>query len=100
MEMPTHEVVHGQAVEEMARFAAYPSIVASFRAHAMLLAENARYAPAMAVRTDAAKFAAGIQRCGYSTNPRYAESLMRLVSEFDLTQYDNPPDVPANAAAA
>jgi flagellum-specific peptidoglycan hydrolase FlgJ len=91
VEMPTHEVFNGHSVEEMADFARYASVEESFKAHALLLAQAPRYAPAMAVRTDAVKFAAAIQKCGYSTNPYYAQVLMRLVSEFDLTQYDQHP---------
>ena len=46
----------------------------------------------MACRNNAAEFAEELQRCGYSTNPQYAASLMQLVREFDLTRYDVPPD--------
>ncbi len=79
----------------MADFTRYGSAQDSFKAHALLLAQASRYAPAMAVRTNPAKFAAAIQKCGYSTNPDYAQGLMRLVSEFDLTQFDAPPAGPA-----
>jgi flagellum-specific peptidoglycan hydrolase FlgJ len=100
VEMPTHEVVNGHSVEEMADFACYASAQDSFKAHALLLAQASRYAPAMAVRTNPAKFAAAIQKCGYSTNPDYAQGLMRLVSEFDLTQYDARPAGPATKEQA
>jgi flagellum-specific peptidoglycan hydrolase FlgJ len=90
IELPTHEVVNGHSIEEEARFARYPSQAAGFTAHAKLLSGASRYIPAMAVRRSAAEFANAIQRCGYSTNPNYAKSLMQLVREFDLTQYDVP----------
>ncbi|MDR3797980.1 MAG: glucosaminidase domain-containing protein [Terracidiphilus sp.] len=91
IELPTHEVINGHTVVQMADFARYASAQDSFKAHALLLAQASRYAPAMAVRTSPAKFAAAIQKCGYSTNPNYAQGLMRLVTEFDLTQYDQLP---------
>jgi flagellum-specific peptidoglycan hydrolase FlgJ len=99
IELPTHEVVHGHSVEERATFARYSTVADSFKAHGLLLAQASRYAPAMAVRGDAAKFAIALEHCGYSTNPFYAESLLSLVHEFDLTQYDsesgNSPATPA-----
>jgi len=98
IELPTHEVVHGQSVEEQAKFARYSTVADSFRAHALLLARSSRYAPAMAQRVNAARFAAAIQACGYSTNPQYAELLMSLVNEFDLTQYDREATSPATPA--
>lgn len=96
-EFPTTEFVDGRRTAEMARFARYTSPAASFEAHAILLSMAARYKPAMAVCHDPAQFAAELQHCGYSTNPNYAEMLMQIVREFDLTQYDVPPEDPAQA---
>ena len=90
IELPTHEVVNGHSVEEQARFARYATVADSFKAHAWLLSAAHRYARAMEARQDAAKFAAALETCGYSTDPHYGQSLMRLVTEFDLTQYDVP----------
>jgi flagellum-specific peptidoglycan hydrolase FlgJ len=90
VELETPEVVHGKTVVELARFARYLIPADSFKAHGRLLSISARYAPAMAVRNDPAQFAAQLQKCGYSTNPNYAQALMKLVAEFDLTQYDVP----------
>ncbi len=89
-ECPTYEYVDGHKTLEMADFARYPSPVESFAAHAALLAKAPRYKPAMDVRNTPAAFASKLQACGYSTNPEYAASLMTLVREFDLTQYDLP----------
>ena len=88
-EFMTDEFVDGRDVKQMARFARYATPTDSFLAHARLLATARRYQPAMAVRRNAGNFAVAIQHCGYSTNPNYAVNLMKLVTEFDLTQYDN-----------
>lgn len=96
-EFPTSEFVDGRRVSEMAKFARYATPAASFEAHAVLLAMTTRYKPAMNFWCDPASFAAEIQRCGYSTNPNYAVGLMKLVDEFDLAQYDVPPNDPARA---
>ena len=92
VEMPTHEVVGGHTVTEAAKFARYASMTDSFKAHGLLLSQASRYAPAMAARRSAAEFAQQLQRCGYSTNPNYASSLMAIVHDFDLTQYDAQPN--------
>ena len=95
----TSEFVDGRQTTIMARFARYQSPQESFAAHAHLLSAAPRYAPAMAVRTDPAKFAAELQACGYSTNPDYATGLMKLVDQYNLTQYDLPPATEAAIAA-
>ena len=58
VEAVTHEYVGGQLVTETDRFARFDSVADGFKAHALLLSQASRYAPAMAVRDDAAKFAA------------------------------------------
>jgi flagellum-specific peptidoglycan hydrolase FlgJ len=103
VEAATHEVVNGQLVAVKDKFARFESIGAGFTAHGLLLAMAKRYAAAMAVRDDPVKFAAEIQRCGYSTNPNYAALLVKIVDEFDLTQYDaqsnSQPAAPAEVNA-
>ena len=98
-ELPTSEFVDGRKRTEVARFARYATPAESFQSHALLLSRGARYALAMAVKNDPAKFAAALQKCGYSTNPSYASLLMSLVKQFDLTQYDVPTN-PEPAAPA
>ncbi len=88
VEFPTAEYVNGQRVMVEAEFQKYGSATDCFEDHATLLSMASRYAPAMAVKSDAAQFAGQLQACGYSTSPTYAQSLMMLVNEFDLTQYD------------
>ena len=96
-EFRTEEFVDGHKQEVMAAFARYATPAESFAAHARLLLTATRYRPAMLVSGNAQAFAEKLQACGYSTNPAYASSLMKLVREFDLTQYDNEPGPPAQA---
>jgi flagellum-specific peptidoglycan hydrolase FlgJ len=93
--LPTEEYVNGKEVKTTADFARYPSPQGSFEAHARLLSLAARYKPAMAVKTNPELFATELQRCGYSTSPIYAQTLVKLIQEFDLTQYDLPPTLAA-----
>jgi flagellar protein FlgJ len=100
-EFPTKEFIDGKPEIVQAKFARYASATECFLAHARLLAGLKRYAPAMACCNDPAQFAAQLQKCGYSTNPQYADLLMSLVREFNLTQYDVPePEPPAAMEAA
>ncbi|MGP8269118.1 MAG: glycoside hydrolase family 73 protein [Terracidiphilus sp.] len=93
-EFPTSEFVDGRRVAILAKFARYSSPADSFAAHTRLISQASRYAPAMAVKANPSAFATELQMCGYSTNPNYASSLMQIVNEFDLTQYDaNAPQV-------
>lgn len=89
-ELPTAEYEHGQRVMINADFERYPTVRDCFEDHAALLSQAARYAPAMAVKSNAAQFAQQLQVCGYSTSPTYAASLTQLMDEFDLEQYDVP----------
>lgn len=93
--LPTMEFQEGQKVMIKAAFAAYPSPEASFLAHGKLIFGLVRYGPAMQQKSDPRRFATSLRCCGYSTNPTYEDSLMQLVSQHDLTQYDvrNPPAV-------
>jgi flagellum-specific peptidoglycan hydrolase FlgJ len=101
IELPTHEYIHGVCELVEADFARYQDAGESFDAHARLLATASRYAPAMAVRSDPASFAGKLQSCGYSTSPTYASMLTKLISIYDLTQYDiQPEDGPAKEVAA
>ncbi|MGO8759343.1 MAG: glycoside hydrolase family 73 protein [Terracidiphilus sp.] len=103
VEAATHEFIHGELIAQTDKFARFESVAEGFKAHALLLSMAPRYAPAMAAKNDPAKFAAEIQRCGYSTNPNYAALLIQIVKEFDLTQYDaqtnSQPAAPAEVKA-
>ncbi len=90
MEFPTAEYVAGRRTMVKALFAKYPSLEASFAAHASLLANSARYRPAMAVQSKPEAFAVALQRCGYSTNPTYAHDLIEAMHAYNLEQYDKP----------
>jgi flagellum-specific peptidoglycan hydrolase FlgJ len=98
MEFPTHEFVHGIEESVLADFARYATVADSFTAHGRLLSTLPRYAPAMALRHSPEGFATMLQSCGYSTSSTYAASLMQLVREFNLTQYDIEPPHPTASA--
>ena len=100
IQLPTHEYEHGELVTIEADFARYTDPADSFDAHARLLAIAHRYMPAMACCHDPEAFCIQLQKCGYSTSPSYGVTLAKLIHDYDLEQYDVPPDGPAVQAEA
>jgi flagellum-specific peptidoglycan hydrolase FlgJ len=88
IEMPTSEYVDGKKIATRAAFRVFTSAADCFMAHGSMLSKLNRYAPAMAVKRDPEEFARQLEACGYSTSPTYAETLITLIREFDLAQYD------------
>jgi flagellum-specific peptidoglycan hydrolase FlgJ len=69
-------------------FVVYPSTWASYRAHSKFL-KQARYN--LLFKLDASDYKAwakGLKKCGYATDPRYAEKLIAIIEYFELYQYD------------
>jgi flagellar protein FlgJ len=97
VEFVTHEYLKNHIETIEAKFAKYDNPAESFDAHARLLATAHRYTPAMACCHDSEAFCIQLQKCGYSTNPSYGVTLAKLIHDYDLTQYDVPPEDPAQA---
>lgn len=88
-EVTTTEYVNGRAVKTKAHFRAYSSYAESFADYARLMKDSPRYAKVTAqaaTRTAAAdpaaasRFAQGLQRAGYATDPAYADKLTRVIN--------------------
>jgi peptidoglycan hydrolase FlgJ len=105
-EVVTTEYVGGKAHKVTAKFRAYESTDASFRDYAKLMKESPRYAGVVAgvapkavegvqlaaytptanfsgadtSAASASKFARGLQRAGYATDPAYADKLTRVIN--------------------
>jgi len=75
----TTEYVNGVAQRRVERFRAYDSYADSFKDYARLLSNNPRYEKVMASAGDATKFAQGLQRAGYATDPNYAAKLASII---------------------
>lgn len=70
-------------------FRAYNDPVESFRDHSQFLRTRPWYAPLFELDpTDYKAWAHGLRRAGYATNPRYAQLLIRVIEENNLSQYD------------
>lgn len=80
-ESTTTEYVQGRPQRVVERFRAYGSYAEAFTDYARLLANNPRYAAALAARDDPGQFAQALQRAGYATDPAYAEKLARTIRQ-------------------
>lgn len=66
---------------ERAAFRAYRSVAESFGDYARLVGGSERYAGAVHAGADSAKFAQGLARGGYATDPHYAAKLQTLADD-------------------
>lgn len=69
-------------------FRVFDSAAESFREHSELLSIS-RYAKLKAHGTDYKKWAHGLKKCGYATDPNYGKKLITIIENLELTQYDN-----------
>ncbi len=70
-------------------FRKYSSAQASFEDHSLFLTTRNRYAFLFEYNvTDYKKWAHGLKKAGYATNPRYAHLLIKVIEDNELYQYD------------
>ena len=68
-------------------FRKYKQVEESFRDHSLFL-KRPRYAELFTLDvTDYKGWAHGLKRCGYATDPAYAGKLIKLIEDYNLTQY-------------
>lgn len=76
----TTEYVDGQPRKVVQKFRAYASYAESFADYARLMKNNPRYEQVLAAGGDAQRFAHGLQRAGYATDPAYAQKLAKVIN--------------------
>ncbi len=70
-------------------FRRYSSVLDSYTDHSLFLAKRERYASLFTLKTtDYKSWARGLRKCGYATDPKYADKLIKLIEEYDLHKYD------------
>jgi peptidoglycan hydrolase FlgJ len=95
-EIVTTEYINGRPQKVVAQFRAYGSYAESFADYARMMKNSPRYAAATAAvaqaaqaggstrpvaeADNAARFAQGLQRAGYATDPAYADKLTRVIN--------------------
>lgn len=69
-------------------FRKYESARVSYADHSDFLKNNKRYSNLFAISpTDYAAWAYGLKRCGYATNPIYAQKLIKFIEDYKLQSY-------------
>ncbi|MBL7712666.1 MAG: glucosaminidase domain-containing protein, partial [Chitinophagaceae bacterium] len=69
-------------------FRKYPTARDSYKDHSDYLKKSARYAELFALeRADYEAWAKGLKKCGYATNPAYAQKLIKMIEDYDLQLY-------------
>ncbi|MBO5699430.1 MAG: glucosaminidase domain-containing protein [Bacteroidaceae bacterium] len=72
------------------RFRKYTSVKHSYEDHSKFLVHGARYAFLFELeKTDYKRWAEGLKKAGYATNPRYAQQLIDLIERYRLYRYDD-----------
>ena len=70
-------------------FRKYPAVSDSYRDHSLFLTERDRYSFLFKYKkTDYKKWAKGLKKAGYATNPKYPTLLIDLIEEYDLSRLD------------
>lgn len=76
-------------------FRRYYSVYDSYRDHSEFLTGRSRYSELFALKTtDYKGWAKGLKKCGYATNPQYANILIRIIEDNELHKYDEVKKVP------
>lgn len=71
-------------------FRSYTSPEASYYDHSIFLTTRSRYSFLFSYPTrDYKKWAQGLKKAGYATNPAYANTLISLIERYNLDKYDN-----------
>jgi len=70
-------------------FRKYIRVSDSYRDHSLFLNERGRYAFLFEYnKTDYKKWAKGLKKAGYATNPKYPTLLIDLIEKYDLSRFD------------
>lgn len=71
-------------------FRKYSKVSESYRDHSLFLTQRGRYSFLFEYnKTDYKKWAKGLKKAGYATNPKYSTLLIDLIEKYDLTRFDN-----------
>lgn len=77
----------------------YNNVEESFQDHNLFLTTRPRYAALFELPIDDYRsWANGLQTCGYSINPEYAQRLINLIEKYNLTRFDRTDEKPVQPA--
>jgi len=71
-------------------FRKYKKAEDSYRDHSKFLTQRGRYSFLFEYKTtDYKKWAHGLKKAGYATNPKYPQLLIKIIEKYNLNQYDS-----------
>jgi len=71
-------------------FRKYENAIESYRDHSIFLTQRGRYSFLFEYKiTDYKKWAKGLKKAGYATNPNYPDLIIGLIEKYDLSKFDN-----------
>ena len=71
-------------------FRKYSKAIDSYRDHSIFLTQRERYLFLFEYKnTEYKKWAEGLKKAGYATNPEYPNLLINLIEKYDLSRFDN-----------
>jgi len=71
-------------------FRKYRKAEDSYRDHSKFLTQRGRYSFLFEYKTtDYKKWAYGLKKAGYATNPKYPQLLIKIIEKYNLNQYDS-----------
>lgn len=79
----THEVIDGKRIKIIGEFQAYNSFSESISGRTAFLKRNLRY-KSLFDSKDPKKWAEGLQKAGYATDPNYAKTLISIMDLWNL----------------
>ncbi|MBF0406518.1 MAG: glycoside hydrolase family 73 protein [Candidatus Riflebacteria bacterium] len=85
--VPTREYVNGRTITIRDTFRKYNNWMESIEDHAKLL-NGPIYRAAQQYKNNPDQYARAIHRCGYATDPNYATTLIRLMKDYNMYQWD------------
>jgi len=74
----TTEYVDGSAQTQVAAFRSYSSPAEAFKDYVAFIKSNPRYADALRHGGDGGRYAEGLQKAGYATDPAYAQKIKKI----------------------
>lgn len=86
-EMMTSEFVDGKEIRVKQPFREYNSMKESFKDYGKLISTAPRYKRVMSSR-NYRQAAYNLQKCGYATDPNYADKIIEIIENYELYKLD------------
>ncbi len=84
-ETTTTEYKHGAPHKQVEKFRAYASYTEAFEDYSRMLSSNPRYASVMQQGGDTVGMAQALQNSGYATDPKYADKLVSVIRQMNIS---------------